>query len=1269
MAIDKIIPGDTNGINSAASINAAIDIVDVSVTVVPQDWDESQKEIGRANIGALNESEAIAAIADNLPLIFDPMGVLNYPSRAAAEAAVVSDDIGRIVTQFFDPNYADFATLGGGASYRLSSADEIEALAGLPASATLVTADGKRWLIDEPSLSPDMFGASGRPDASTSVVDWAAAANALRRPTHGTAGSSYNVSSSTNVALRTPYTGNGARFVVPNNGQSAAVFSIESFAEDIETVSIETANTWTGLYEGSKRIPELVDRDWAYFFTSTDAVIINRAGGGSLSVGEAFSVVSDDGHISVPLVRDYTSPFTNINCARRKIRETITIDGLIVEYLDGGGETNRAVQINRPNTTLRNCHVFVSSGRLQQGFVSIGTVGTVYERCSASGLQVNVTNYGFNSNYCASLKYVDCWASQCRRDIDAHAGKDIVIEGGIFPDGVGAHWANGLYVTGAEIGAFTSASPNVITVSGSDVVATDCTLYLSIRGAAISMRADAPELAGVVAIKGGTVIIDDMDDQITSGFVSLVDLGASANYDAGRPVRRPSRLVVAPDRVVQLGASSDNVIYLASIGTAQSVAQFPQDVVFNGSVEVDVGSFDLAGGSSLPSGAARCQVNLIKPETATGPGMMVRVKNVPKLTLFANPANADADQPDGRYDLTIENVPEVSNLIVRYGAIRRASFWNVNLESTLTKTGAVPALGDEVIGFDAEGGVFKLKQFGAVGSGLVNEADALSRAFSSGLPLVDDGGTYLIDGETVQAVHPLRFVGAGEGSTEFRFTNMGGFNGLDGINISIPTGEKYGTETIFEHASVFVEGGFGRSAIKTPTNEDGTGITVYRTIRPKFTFRNLRLGGATRTSTSSSSMFTTDGWMSCIHLGESADSEIEHVSIQQPFLVNIPMANWDGRELCAGIFLDAGSPDDDAGPIYHPSIRHITAHGCGKVIRSSGHVVCPRIHDIEGFGNGWGIHSDSPMYSPVGNSLSAFSEGVITDSNLNGIFGGMFFEATDFLEVTGVRCTWPNIADIDYNGKWTALETPNGFRQIDVRGLRAACFGIDPLATFRMFDVNGMFPTEGAAATPGMFNARDLYLSATVGDWETPIALRNVREATIEPPKARALGALPYMMYVESAHPTIQPKIVMLGQPPYTFTNMVEFGPGGNYSQISWPTMSRNVGVYGTVSAAGTRVLAPRGPAAHRMSFGSGSGPYVYDIKIGNEQAYPGQELSIYIVMPETNATVRILDEADVVRGTLVASSPAKNYNIKIVWIVVSDVVTARVQFAGESLM
>lgn len=552
-------------------------------------------------------------------------------------------------------------------------------------------------------LTPEAYGAQG--DGTTidddALTAWVTACNSTGLTARGTPGKIYRCSSALTLTVRVPFQGNGCIFTVPNNGQAHnSLFDIESLAADIDnSITLGAVNTWTGLQKGSRRIPQLTEKDWAYSFNSADQFILQRSTAGSLNYGEAFATVTDDGWLDAPLARTYTTPFSDLTIVRRKIRAAMVVEGLTIEVVEGSSSlANRIVRTLRPNTIMRNCHIFNVSGDLvQQGFVADSTVGVKYEHCSVSGLGIDSQEYGWNSNYSNRISYMDCWQSDCRRGTDGHASKNVYVGRCNLPDGTGGHWIDGFTVEDSILGFRSAQNPRSIQISGSNILALNNQYHLGTTGQAFCMRSDFPEITGYCILRGGVIhIYDEGDTPIPAGDILVMQLQAYDSYNSLRTVYQPSYLEFTPDLVRQYGAASTNDINLVNVGCPKTAANFPRSVDTSGRMLIAPGKLDFDAGD-LNGALPRAYVAFYKGETQIGTPNQVLVKNIPCVYIFSSPFSAAATGANGRYDITVEDATKVSTFDMRVGATRIGRLRRCHTGSTLNRAGAVAALGDEAI--------------------------------------------------------------------------------------------------------------------------------------------------------------------------------------------------------------------------------------------------------------------------------------------------------------------------------------------------------------------------------------------------------------------------------------------------------------------------------------------------------------------------------------------------------------------------------------------
>lgn len=556
----------------------------------------------------------------------------------------------------------------------------------------------------------DFLGAvgDGITDDSAAVLAWLNACAATGKRAIGAPGKVFKLSDAFHAYIRTPFDANGSEFVTSNNGQSGPVFTIESQAADIETVSLATVNAWTGLYRGSQCIPELTERGWSYSFWTADENMLNRStGSDGVPKGEAFEVATDFGHLSKTITGSYTQPFTDVTASRRRIRERIVVEGLIVRLTTGAVLRNKVILTQRPHTTLRNCKVINGTTTpIAQGFAHLVASGLTYNHCFVDGMApggTGTTNYGFNGSYCDNVRFENCGEQACRRGIDSSGCSNYVIDGGNYPDGIGAHWVDGVYVYGKPFISCNSINPQPFWFSGSDIDIESARVYLPYFGyvtRVFGMRGDLPELRGICRIgEGVEITIDETADVATGITLSVMDF-SPFSYNAARTVSLPSIIDCQPGMIRQLGASSDNFISLVTMPKL-TAAQFPQSIQMPSRIIIHPRALELAAGYAN-GGNSRLTALLYKSDTSIGAICKVSIDGVRRMNISTNLASASSPGTAGRYDIDVSNISDTgATLSFQQGGVRRVVLERVEPTTTIVTTSAESAAqGDESIAQD-----------------------------------------------------------------------------------------------------------------------------------------------------------------------------------------------------------------------------------------------------------------------------------------------------------------------------------------------------------------------------------------------------------------------------------------------------------------------------------------------------------------------------------------------------------------------------------------
>jgi hypothetical protein len=449
-------------------------------------------------------------------------------------------------------------------------------------------------------------------------------------------------------------------------------------------------------------------------------VIVRSTGAFDIPKGEAFEVVDKLGNLSKAIVGSYTMPFDGLGgfiAVRRRIRHPMVVKDLHVRLIDIPGYTyhrKMVILTQRPHTRMLGCVVRNETPyTVDRGFKQAYTTTLVYENCYAWGMDPTHTqpgNYGYAGEFCDNVVFRNCSEGECRRGLDTVNASNYAVDGGVWPDGIGGHWIEGLHVYGkAFLSCQHPTNQYPVLVSGSNVNIESAHIHMPlIADAAFQMRGDYPELTGIARLGPDVdITIDETGDPLlptTQRIRTIMNFPVGV-YDTLRNVALPSIIDCMPGMIRQVGGASDNFIALV-VTPNVTAAQFPRTIRMPVEINIEPRAMVLAGSYAVTGGATpqRVLVFLYKSETSvdavSGYSCRVRIDRIRRFLFNAGATAAAAALTTGRYDVEIRNVSDVeSNINLTRGGVRRAVLERVNPSITFTTSGT--ALGDEDIVWDA----------------------------------------------------------------------------------------------------------------------------------------------------------------------------------------------------------------------------------------------------------------------------------------------------------------------------------------------------------------------------------------------------------------------------------------------------------------------------------------------------------------------------------------------------------------------------------------
>ncbi|MFY9293374.1 MAG: hypothetical protein WAP03_22135 [Methylorubrum rhodinum] len=697
--------------------------------------------------------------------------------------------------------------------------------------------------------------------------------------------------------------------VRPGTDQAwGAPFTVVPYPEDIlEPPTLAQIKTWTGVKRGSTRIRGLNGRKDQYITVlTTDQWLVDRrdrdnTNPGATDVrynpmylGEGFLVTDDAGEIAYPLIEDWqTDTWTeeNTTITAQRTREPIDVVLPDVVLIAPAFANAADLQGRRSGIQIQCCNVNARGGSVTnlvpsvpplQGFSRSNCCNVVQIGATVFSLGSENTQYGFMQNLTCGIQDIKCSAYNCRRGWDCTRGKDSVIDGGIYPDGIGAHYITGVVIKNVLlISCRSSDNPAPLSFSGGDLTVENSNIVVPPGfGKAFQTRADIWKWIGKIHFKGNKFFFDAGDRDIVV-FLNLQGPARTTAYNTGVVTEMFNSLIVDQTNQIRVGGTrsdgtpSNARLQLATIFNDWDDVQEKDQIVGGRIYLAPQVTFDNPAplpGRTLPpdptdmdappvvigAGFPKCKINYVNFRRSIGGNYDMVVEGLPDLhvEILCDRAGPKAA---GRVNLDVKGVRGQKLISTTYGGTRKTYIQTRETETVTFETPGF-ASGFLPVGDENPNRTYDETQPPAVYGGDVSTASATAPDGSK--PTVSDLTKFFYSTPSNPAPEELQRRAASlqvktdedliSRSYSDRVTDSVNVisHGArpDCLSISIPIGAVAGSTTVQTPSGRFVASDVGKfveiTGAGAPTTPGGPATILSSTIAEILSPTSIRLANA-----------------------------------------------------------------------------------------------------------------------------------------------------------------------------------------------------------------------------------------------------------------------------------------------------------------------------------------------------------------------------------------------------------------------------------------
>lgn len=429
-------------------------------------------------------------------------------------------------------------------------------------------------------------------------------------------------------------------------------------------------------------------------FLTGSQKFVDRLGGGSLAFRDVYVVHDPDGSFYPAVAIPKSVTWAGLTALAYRNRQPVTVRDLRVRAETGAGGRSGLIRCSRPNVTFDGGAAVNESGNVMNNLFAItGASGVLLEGVHVRGAGEDSLEYGFAIDRGIDITLLACTELFCRRGMDAHGGKEIKIVGGSYPDGVGGHWIEGLYVGGRAY--LSSDLPNTapVHVAGRDVTIENCkVLVRNDQAAVVNVRQDEFELRGAARVIGNDI---EFDCTASTGSRRTI-FNANTNsdtHDWGRKIYLPDLIEIEGNRIQQRGTSFTGGLSFVSI----LESNFNPPVAGGKGLSAG-GTLKISGNEVDAEVALTPSIVISKRDSYVEGGYGIAVEDQAAAQIYLHCSSTHGSLSTPRHDVDVRNVGTLT-WNANYGAFRSASLGARTLSNAIGTGrpggGYATALGDE----------------------------------------------------------------------------------------------------------------------------------------------------------------------------------------------------------------------------------------------------------------------------------------------------------------------------------------------------------------------------------------------------------------------------------------------------------------------------------------------------------------------------------------------------------------------------------------------